>query len=456
MALAFAQHLTGWGRYPLSSANVELPENCEEVQRIVNARSPTIARGLGRSYADQALNNGGHVTVCTRLDRYIDFSTQEAKDGQAEFGRLRCESGTSLAQILEDFAPLGFFPQITPGTKYVTIGGCIANDVHGKGHHVDGSFSRCVESFRLLTGDGQILDVSRESHPDLFWSNFGGLGLLGIIVDATILLRKIETTWFRQQAVVVRNLEELLDAFETYAEIPYAVAWIDSLATGNNLGRGVLTMGSHASAAELPPALAKKRLAISGPPRISVPFDIPGSALNVGTVSILNRVLHTIQSRAKNYSHYEKFFYPLDAIAHWNRGYGPRGFTQYQFVVPAADGRTTMHRALSMIASSGQMPFLNVLKKLGAGEGMLSFPMHGYTFAIDFPIKPSLPAFLRELDALVMDAGGRVYLGKDAFLSATSLAKMYPQVDEWKAIKAKYDPKQRFVSDIGKRLGLCV
>ena len=447
--------LSGWGRYPRSSARVVLPEAANQLARIVDSQPTMIARGLGRSYADQALNRGGCIAQCTRLDRYLEFRRVEAAKNSPAYGRLRCEAGTSLSQILRDFAPRGYLPLITPGTKFVTVGGCIANDVHGKGHHIDGSFSRSVESFRILLADGRVLDVSRERHPELFWANFGGLGLLGIIVDATLRLRCVETTWFRQHAIVVEHLDELLDAFETHDATPYAVAWIDPLARGDRLGRGVLTIGDHANCAELPAKLKSRRLQVSGPPRFSVPLDVPASALNPWTAKILNRVLHAVQSHGRPYAHYEKFFYPLDAIGDWNRGYGPAGFTQYQFVIPAADGRKVMRSILQRIAASGQMPFLNVLKKLGAEEGMLSFPMHGYTFAIDFPIQPSLPDFLQVLDDMVIDAGGRVYLGKDAFLRPESLARMYPQLERWKSVKHAFDPQCRFVSDLGRRLDLC-
>lgn len=440
------QILTGWGNYPKSRATVRRPESLGGLRAGLAADS-TIARGLGRSYADQALNAGASVIDCTAYDRFLGFDETT--------GTLRCEAGTSLRDIIAAFAPRGFFPMVTPGTKFVTVGGCIANDVHGKGHHVDGCFSRCVDSFQMMLANGELVTLSREQDPELFWACFGGLGLLGVITEATIRLRPIETTWFRQTAMRVRNLDELLEAFETHDDIPYAVAWVDPRAKGSSLGRGVLTMGDHAKRSELPPELADKALHVSGDPKINVPFQLPSFSLNAVTAPVLNRVLDVVQSRAGAFAHYEKFFYPLDFVGHWNRSYGARGFTQYQFVVPLDGGAEAMRSILQRIATSNQLPFLNVLKKLGAEEGILSFPIAGYTFAIDFPIRPGLDQFLRELDDMVVQAGGRVYLGKDAFVDAATLAKMYPRLDEWKAIKKRVDPDRRFCSDLGRRVGLC-
>lgn len=411
------------------------------------AREGTIARGLGRSYGDPAVNERGVVLDLTGMDRYLGFDQEQAL--------LRCEAGVSLAQILTDFAPRGFLPLITPGTKFVTVGGCIANDVHGKAHHVDGCFSSCVVSMQILLADGRVVEASREENSELFWACFGGMGLLGIILEATIRLRRVETTYFRQKAVVVRNLEELLAAFDEYdAQFPYSVAWIDPLARGERQGQGVLTVGDHASVDDLPQAKRGDPLHVSGPSPIALPFDMPDFSLNPLTLRVLNLVIHQVQARGAAIAHYEKFFYPLDAIGEWNRGYGARGFTQYQFVVPLEDGYRRMQPIIERIAESGQLPFLNVLKKFGEEQGLLSFPRAGYTFAIDFPITPGLAELLAELDERVIDAEGRVYLGKDAYLSAESLPRMYPRLEEWRAIKARVDPDNLFTSNLARRVGL--
>jgi FAD/FMN-containing dehydrogenase len=439
--------IAGWGNYPRLECDVRFPEVPQDLMGLLDGRG-TIARGLGRSYGDPALNEQGVVLDCTGLDRYLDFDPST--------GALTCEAGASLEQIIDDFAPRGFFPMITPGTKHVTVGGCIANDVHGKAHHVDGCFSRCVDSMTVLLADGRVVTASRDENADLFWASFGGMGLLGIVLTATIRLRRIETTYFRQEAVVVRDLEELLEAFEEYDEkFPYSVAWIDPLATGAELGRGVLTVGDHAAMEDLSPEMRRTPLRVSPPSPLSVPFDLPEIALNPLTLRVLNVVIGQVQARGGRLAHYEKFFYPLDAVGDWNRGYGQRGFTQYQFVIPLQDGLARMRELLERIASSGNLPFLNVLKKFGEqGEGHLSFPFEGYTFAIDFPVGEGLSELLADLDDMVVDAGGRVYLGKDAFLQKGMLERMYPRLDEWRQVKAKYDPEGVFRSHLSERVGL--
>lgn len=432
--------LAGWGNHPRQRCDVHTPLRRSKVAELL--QESVIARGLGRSYGDAAL--GDRVIDCTRLDRYVEFNEST--------GVLTCESGVSLEQIITDFAPRGWFPMITPGTKFVTIGGCIANDVHGKAHHVDGCFSQCVLSMEVLLSSGDVVTASRDQNSDLFWASMGGMGLLGIVLQATIQLRQIETTFFRQTAVKVGNLDELLDALDQYEHLPYSVAWVDSLATGKQLGRGVLTVGDHASRSDLKGI--RDPLRITPPSPIVLPFEMPSGALNGVTVRILNGVLDFVQSHGAEIAHYEKFFYPLDFVGLWNRGYGPKGFTQYQFVIPLADGRQRIREILERITTSGQAPFLNVLKKFGKERGLISFPFEGYTFAIDFPVRDGLAELLRELDRMVLDAGGRIYLGKDAFVDAATFKAMYPKLPQWQEAKAKYDPNMMFESALSKRVGL--
>ncbi len=403
-------------------------------------------RGLGRSYGDAALNTGGSVVDMTALDGVLHFDDTS--------GLLRCEAGLSLERLLAHFVPRGWFPWITPGTKFVTIGGCIANDVHGKGHHSQGSFASCVLSMRVALPNGELREVSRDADPELFWANFGGMGLLGVVVDVTLRLRRIETTFYRQRSVPVRDLDELLERMAEHdASHPYSVAWVDPLCTGKSLGRGVLTVGDHATRADLADHPSPLRL---GPPqRLVVPAELPEATLNPVTLRAVNAVIRAMLTRGGQFAHYEQFFYPLDLIKHWNRGYGRRGFTQYQFVVPRSGGAQTLRAILEAIAASGNLPFLNILKHLGAPSGgHLSFPMDGYTFAIDLPIRDGTPALTRRLDAMVVDAGGRIYLGKDAFMTAESFRAMYPRLDEWMAVKRRVDPEGRFASDQSRRLGL--
>jgi len=437
--------LSGWGNYPQVSSNVGEPRSNQELRETLEKKE-LVPRGLGRSYGDQAINSDRNTIILSHYKHFIQFNK--------ETGILECEAGVSLEEIIEVCTPFGWFPMITPGTKFVTIGGAIANDVHGKAHHVDGTFVNCVIDFTILLANGSFVVASRKENSDLFWANFGGLGLLGIIVKATIQLRKIETTYFKQKSIAVKSLDELLANFEKYDhDYNYSLGWVDSLATGKNLGRGVLTLGNPALLKDLPASI-KNPLYISKRSKIKLPVYFPAFFLNSVTVYFLNRVINFVQKNASEIGHYEKFFYPLDAINEWNKGYGKRGFIQYQFVIPMHNGRDNIRLILNEISKSGCTPFLNVLKKFGKKQGLLSFPFEGYTFAIDFPVTTQLFPFIKRLDKIILDFGGRIYLGKDALLDKEVFEKMYPELEEWKSIKQKYDPDHIFTSNIGRRLGL--
>jgi decaprenylphospho-beta-D-ribofuranose 2-oxidase len=446
MAAERKEKLAGWGNYPVSES-ISLHPRIEEDVRKELKKTPLIARGLGRSYGDQAINEDRYVAVCTKMNHFLYFDEKE--------GLLECEAGVSLEEIISVFGPKGWLPMICPGTKFVTIGGAIANDIHGKAHHIDGSFVNCVESFTILLADGTTVEASRTENSDLFWANFGGLGLLGVILKARIRLRKIETTYFKQKSMVIKNLDHMLEALEKYdRDYNYSVAWIDALAKGNKLGGGVLTLGNAAKLGDLPEKLKADPLKLHSTSKLSVPFFFPSFTLNGLTVRMLNRVIAFVQNSPKEFVHYEKFFFPLDAINNWNRGYGKRGFIQYQFVIPEENGKKNLTEILEMIAGSGCTPFLNVFKRMGDGQGILSFPFKGYTLAIDFPVTDQLKTFTPKLDAKVFAAGGRLYLGKDALLDEAMFKAMYPQHKEWLAIKRKYDPNNVFNSNISRRLGL--
>ncbi|MBL7856888.1 MAG: FAD-binding oxidoreductase [Cyclobacteriaceae bacterium] len=439
--------LSGWGNIPQSVNKVLYPRSTHEIIEAFTL-DKLLPRGLGRSYADQATNTGHVVLKLEKMNRFLSFDQHN--------GILECEAGSSLEDIIHYLAPRGWFPMITPGTKYVTIGGAIANDVHGKAHHVDGSFVNCVLDFTIALPDGRIVVASREENSDLFWANFGGLGLLGTILTARIQLRKIETTYFVQKAVAAKNLDEMLQAIDdSDKNYTSSVAWLDSMAKGKSLGRGVLTMGNHAKLSDLPEKLKANPLKIGKKPTLTIPIYLPGFTLNMVTVRILNMLLYQLQKRGNGIAHYDKFFYPLDMINNWNKGYGKRGFIQYQFVLPEKDGKENIRKILEEITKSDCVPFLNVLKKFGNAQGgLLSFPSAGYTFAIDFPITAKLKPFTKKLDAMVLHMGGRIYLGKDAYLDEATFKAMYPQHKEWLEIKKKYDPENIFSSDLSRRIGL--
>lgn len=441
--------LSGWGNIPKSVSNVTYPREITQLRETLKTGA-LLPRGLGRSYADQATNTGRFVLKMEKMNHFLEF------DG--EKGVLRCEAGVSLEEIITHFAPRGWFPMITPGTKYITIGGAIANDVHGKAHHADGSFVNCVYDFTILLSTGEVVRASREENPDLFFANFGGLGLLGIILTATVQLRKIETTYFRQKAFAARNLDDMLNAIEESGKkYTSSVAWIDPMAKGQSLGRGVLTVGNHARLDELPEKYKRNPLKLGKKPSLTVPFYLPGFVLNPFTISLLDQALYWMQKSAPEISHYDKFFYPLDMINEWNRGYGKRGFIQYQFVVPVHGALQNIRAILTEITESGCIPFLNVLKKFGKEQGgLLSFPFEGYTFAIDFPVTAKLKPFTQKLDQMVLSMGGRIYLGKDAYLDEETFKRMYPQHVEWLRIKKKWDPYNLFSSDLARRIGLVV
>lgn len=440
--------LAGWGANLRTDCYYREPETQRELARAVDARG-TVARGLGRSYGDAALNTERQVLGTRRMNLFLGFD--EAT------GTLTCEAGASLAEIIRVFGPRGFFPMITPGTKLVTVGGCIANDVHGKAHHAQGSFATCVDAMTILLASGDVVVASRTENPDLFWATFGGMGLLGVVLTATIRLRKIDTTYFRQKKIEARGLGEMMNAIqEADHAFPYSVATLDVGATGTRLGGGILVVGDHATREELPPELAKAPLLLSpSSPRLVLPFELPELTLNQLTIHVVNEVILAIQKHPADYAHYEGFFYPLDMLGEWNRGYGKAGFTQYQFVIPFADGEKNMRELLEVIMGAGELPFLNILKSMGKESGgTLSFPREGYTFAIDFPIRQNTVALLRRLDRMILDYGGRIYLGKDSYVEKETFRAMYPAIDTFLAVKEKYDPKGVFTSDLGRRVGL--
>ncbi|HEX4850142.1 MAG TPA: FAD-binding oxidoreductase, partial [Puia sp.] len=349
------ESIAGWGNFPFSESFVSQARNEDDLEDVLRENT-LIGRGLGRSYGDQAVNDEKQVAVLTKMNRFLNWDETT--------GILTCEAGANLEEIISVFAPKGWLPMICPGTKFVTIGGAIANDIHGKAHHIDGSFVNCVLSFTILLADGRILHASRTENKDLFWANFGGLGLLGIILTATIKLRKIESTYFKQKSMKIKNLDHMLEALNENDRLyNYSVAWIDAMAKGPKLGSGVLTLGNSAKLAELPGKIKSDPLRIHPPSKLSVPFFLPSFTLNNLTVRILNRVIAFVQNSPKEFVHYEKFFFPLDAINHWNRGYGKRGFIQYQFVIPEENGKQNLVEILEMIADSGCTPFLNVFKR---------------------------------------------------------------------------------------------
>jgi len=449
------QPLSGWGRYPVESCQVFRPEKRSEVEAtLASGLQPSyIPRGLGRSYGDAALNKDAGVIWPILLNRFLYFDNAT--------GVLDCEGGVTLAEIIQYFLPRGWFLPVTPGTKFVTVGGAIAADIHGKNHHRDGSFSNFVQDISLLTPSGEFSHCSPERDPEIFWATVGGMGLTGLIVRARLRLRKVDSAYVLVDYYKASHLDDALAAMEASDErYDYSVAWVDALATGRNMGRSVLMRGNHAAASDLPARLQKLQAGreddsvVPVRPKWNLFVDLPPVTLNRLTVQAFNTAYYAVhRTTSRQVVSLEKFFYPLDAIHQWNRMYGKRGFVQYQIALPQASGREGLRTILDRLARSGRASFLAVLKRFGdAGGGLLSFPLRGYTLALDIPAARGLVPFLHDLDRMTLDFGGRIYLAKDAVLRAGDFAAMYPKLDAFRAIQRKTDPQRLFSSSMARRL----
>ncbi len=427
------------------------PSSLERLQETVlrGGDSSYVARGLGRSYGDPALNRDAGVLVQTALRRIVAFD--------AERGVIECEGGVSLEQIILHALPAGWFLPTSPGTKFVTVGGAIAADVHGKNHHAAGSFGRFVEALTLLLASGELLRCSPTEHPELFWATVGGMGLTGVIVSARVRLHRVETSYFRVTHRRNKDLDESLSCLqETDRAHRYSVAWIDCLASGRSLGRSVLMLANDGRADDLPPRLRRRPLALPRRLKKPVPFDLPGWTLNRLTVKAFNAAYFALHGDRERYEDYDEFFYPLDSVLRWNRIYGRRGFVQYQALLPRESARAGLIALLERIARSGRASFLAVLKSSGeASPAPLSYLYPGTTLALDFPNAPGLRELTDELDQLLLRHGGRLYLAKDSMMRAETFRAMYPRLDEFRAVKARFDPNQRFSSSQARRLGIC-
>ena len=440
--------IAGWGRYPVQRCELERPERHAEL----TARSASvIARGQGRSYGDAALNEGGRIVLTERINRFAAFDTTQ--------GIISAEAGVTLAELLAVSVPRGWFPSVTPGTQYVSLGGCIAADVHGKNHHHDGAFSRSVREFELVSADGKRLRCSPRENADAFWATVGGMGLTGIVGDVEMQLRSIDSAYINARHTAAKDLEQAFRFLQDAEhDARYTVAWIDLTSRGAALGRSVVMAGDHAAADALPRRLRTAPLLLKPRGVRDVPFDMPGWLLNPLTIRAFNALYYRVagRKRAPFVTDYQTFFYPLDALGNWNRLYGRRGFLQYQCVVPTVTALAALQQLLEALAASGHPAFLGVLKRLGEeGAGQLSFPMAGYTLAMDLPMTgPALLKLLEELDAIVLRHGGRVYLAKDARLAAPSFRAMYPRLEAWWPIKQALDPDGVFSSSLSRRLSI--
>jgi FAD/FMN-containing dehydrogenase len=410
----------------------------ETLKHIIAGHDVFIPYGNGRSYGDSALNR--NIINVKPHNYFIGFN--------AGSGLLHVQSGVLLSEILEIFVPRGWFPKVTPGTKLITVGGAIASDVHGKNHHVEGCFSECVKEFRIMLADGEVVTCSQETTPELFRATCGGQGLTGIILDAKIYLKKINSKYIDQTTIKTRNLKETFEAFEEYKDYPYSVAWIDCLAKKDQVGKCLLMVGSFRDDGKLNYVQKKN---------ISIPFNFPSIVLNNWSVRAFNWLYY---NRVKDRVSQQKvdidaFFYPLDIIGHWNRIYGKNGLAQYQLVLPKEGSCEGLKEILETISNSGKGSFLAVLKLYGkANENYLSFPMEGYSLALDFKIEKGLFELLARLDELVAKYQGRIYLSKDVRVGKDVFEKGYPQIDKFRQFRKRNKMDTKFQSLQSQRIGI--
>ncbi|NLN59377.1 MAG: FAD-binding oxidoreductase [Deltaproteobacteria bacterium] len=427
-----------WGNYPNCPSTAHQFLHSAELRAILDKHANLIPYGNGRSYGDSAL--GPNLIDFRRYNYFLDFDENNAI--------LHCQAGVLLSDILDVFVPRGWFLPVTPGTKFITVGGAIASDVHGKNHHVAGSFSDHILDFELMLPNGAIVTCSPLAHTDLFRATCGGMGLTGLILTARIKMSAISSSTIAQVTIKTQNLADTFNAFEQYGDAPYSVAWIDCLATGDNLGRCLMMTGEHAT---------DNALAYEGRTGFSVPCHFPGFTLNNWTVKAFNALYYAKARRkiSRRSVPLEQFFYPLDAIAQWNRIYGKNGFTQYQFVLPLGESLRGLERILTRIAVSGKGSFLAVLKRFGPGNAnWLSFPMEGYTLALDFKMEPDLFGFLDALDRVVLDHGGRFYLTKDCRVPRGHFEPGYPNLRKFRELRQRYNMVGKFNSLQSERLAL--
>ena len=427
----------GWGRYPQQDAYLHLPASCTSLELIAKQQNSVLARGMGRSYGDSA--NALNVLQTTYINHFIEFDKAT--------GKLTAEAGITLREILDVIVPSGWFLSVTPGTSYVTLGGAIASDVHGKNHHIAGTFGQHVKSLSMLLGTGEVVTTSPQHHADLFHATCGGMGLTGIIISATIQLLPIKSSFISQKTIKANCVEAACEAFECNSDATYSVAWIDCLSRGKSLGRSVIMLGEHAAQGGLDIDIRQK---------VSVPFSTPSALLNSVTMKAFNTAYwHRAKHNVSQTVSLIPYFYPLDAVGEWNRLYGKKGFLQFQCVVPKLDGIANMRRLLTEISNSGEGSFLAVLKQFGvANESLLSFPTEGYTLALDFKASETAIKTVKKLEDMVVEMGGRLYLTKDAVMQESTFKATYPTWEKFEGVREKYGAIGKFSSTQSKRLGL--
>lgn len=445
--MAKLKSISGWGNYPKKKSYNKVVSSQEEIHPFLKHKSPFVVRGNARSYGDSAIHDQSLTT--TGMSQ-IESLTDE--------GVLIAQAGVLFSEVLEFIVPKGFFLPVTPGTKFVSLGGAIAADIHGKNHHVDGNISNFIQWIDLLVATGETKRCSPEENSDLFWASCGGMGLTGIILRAALVLKPIETSYIKQRSLKSGSLAETIELIRKHESYTYSVAWIDCLKKGKHLGRSILLLGEHAKENEINSKQAKNKLAIHKTGKLSVPFNFPSFVLNKLSVKAFNWLYYNKVTKRDKTSvlHYDPYFYPLDGIYKWNRIYGRRGFIQYQFVLPTNVSNAGMQQIVETIAKSGLASFLSVLKMFGPERehNYIAFPMEGLNLALDIKMGGKTLELMDALDKMVSDLGGRVYLAKDARMKTAFLDSSYPEINKFKTLVDKYNPEGVFSSDQAKRLML--
>lgn len=438
------KEISNWNNYPRIKSTVHEADDPKSL--LSTEEVPTvIARGNGRCYGDASLNDQVLSTL----------SHNKIHDFDKETGIMNCDAGALLSELLEVMIPAGYFLPVTPGTKFVTVGGAIAADIHGKDHLFHGNFGQHVVSLELLIGDGSVVTCSPTENTALFKATCGGMGLTGIVLTAKFKCLPIESSFIEEKFIRTSSLKELAEQFEQNADWPYRVAWVDFTAKGAAAGRSLLLLGRFMKQSELPEKHKANPLQLQTRGKKNIPFFMPDFALSKFVVRLFNKWVYATHPNKTHIVDYDSYFYPLDAIHNWNRIYGKKGFVQYQLVLPLSAGIEAMQEVVDKIRASKYPPFLTVLKRFSTGEkdGLLSFPFEGWTLALDLKRRPGLFEFLQELDQLVLAHGGRLYLAKDARMSKEMFEATYPELDEFTKVVREVN-KGKFKSHLAQRLGI--
>ena len=437
--------LSGWGKYPILETEICSPNNIDELIQLVK-NGDSISRGNGRSYGDSSIGKKTTINM-SNFNKIISFDDK--------LGIITAETGVLLKNIIDFCLPKGWFPYVTPGSKYVSLGGMIAANVHGKNHHIEGNFSEYVEWIDIIDADGILVRCSREKNSDLFEWTMGTMGLTGVIIRAAFRLRKIETAWIKQKKIIVKSLDEAINVFETYQNSTYSVAWIDCLKK-KNFGRSVIIIGEHAKIEDLNKKMKSQPFKTSREFSFSIPFFFPSWFLNSWFVKIFNSIYFWMNKKNKGNKliDWNSFFYPLDKVLKWNKIYGKKGFAQFQCVIPIKNSKPGLNELLKTIQSSNVGSFLTVLKKFGKEKGKFSFPMEGFTLALDFPINQKSLNLMSKLDKITLKFGGRFYLAKDSRMSKETFNNSEKRLNDFKNFRKKLKNNRKFNSIQSERLGL--